>query len=390
MKNIVYITENLDFFSDSGAKIKTLNTIECLSKKFHITILSLNSSKKINQVYRRKFKNIDFHYVVDKNIENPIKKRLLELIYFYIKGIPYYFFQYKNSSFKKLVDKKIKNINPEVIHINHLTMSQYLPKNKRQIWVYEEHNIEHKLRFQMARFSKKIGYHWLIWLMEGILLSFKEKSIWKKFDYIFTISRDDQEYISKYIDKKKIFLQNIFMPVKKTVRHKKNNKDILFIGDLEWLPNRNGIEWFIKKVLPNIPKATLHLVGNVDKEFKNKNQQKNIVFYGYQNNIDSFFIKSSIFIAPLLIGEGVRIKILDAFSRKIPVVATKNATKGLSVKNKKEILIAKNSKEFKNYITNIWGNKINTKNILDKATHYLDNNHSKKENKIYIENYPIK
>ena len=73
MKNIVYITENLDFFSDSGAKIKTLNTIECLSKKFHITILSLNSSKKINQVYRRKFKNIDFHYVVDKNIENPIK-----------------------------------------------------------------------------------------------------------------------------------------------------------------------------------------------------------------------------------------------------------------------------------------------------------------------------
>ena len=156
MKNIVYITENLDFFSDSGAKIKTLNTLRCLSGELHITILSLNSSKTINHKKLKTFKNIDFEYVVDKNIEIPIKKRLSELISFYIKGIPYYFFQYKNNSFKKLVYEKIKSINPDAIHINHLTVSQYLPKNKRQIWVYEEHNIEHKLRFQMARYSKKM------------------------------------------------------------------------------------------------------------------------------------------------------------------------------------------------------------------------------------------
>jgi len=386
MKNIVYITENLDFFSDSGAKIKTLNTLRCLSSEFHITVLSLNSSNVINHKKLKTFKNIDFEYVVDKNIEIPIKKRFLELIYFYIKGIPYYFFQYKNKKFNNLVSKKIKEIEPNIIHIDHLTMAQYLPKKKNCVWIYEEHNIEYKLRFQMAKFSKKIGYHWIIWLFEGILLYFKEINTWKKFDHIFAISKEDQIFILNKTKRNNVFLQNIYVSINPR-KKQPNNKNILFIGDLEWLPNRNGVEWFIKKIFPKLKNVKLNIVGKVDKKFKKNNQQKNIIFWDYQKKIDKFYENNEIFIVPLHIGEGIRLKILDAFSKKIPVVSTQQGTKGTFVKHKSELYIASSDQEFSNYINNILNKKNETKTILNRAILYLKSNHSYEENKKFIKKY---
>lgn len=380
MKNILYITENLDFFADSGAKIKTINTLDCLNKEFKVNVLSLNSSSKINKIP----KNIGFDFVVDKNIEIPVKKRLKELFVQYLRGNPYYFFQYQNKDFKKLVNKKIKELKPDIIHIDHLTMAQYLPNIKNEKWVFEEHNVEHKLRFQMSKFSKKIGYHWLIWLFEGILLYFKEVDLWKKFDYIFAISNDDKRFISKKTNRNNVVLQNIYIPLKPRKTNKKN-RNILFIGDLEWLPNRNGVEWFIENVFPKLKDAKLNLVGRVDEKFKKENTKKNIRFLGYQKEIKPFFENNSVFIAPLLIGEGVRLKILDAFSRKIPVVSTKQAIKGISVKNKQELYVAINKQQFANHIENVFGQK--TKNILDKAMVYIKNNHSDAENKKFIKNY---
>jgi glycosyltransferase involved in cell wall biosynthesis len=267
-------------------------------------------------------------------------------------------------------------------------MAQYLPKIKNEQWIYEEHNIEYKLRLQMAKFSKKIGYHWLIWLIESLFLYFQERKIIKKFDYIFAISKSDQQFLTKITKKNNVHLQNIFMPYKKN--KKKNeaiNQTLLFVGDLEWLPNRNGLSWFIKKILPKLDNVKLQIVGKVDLEFKQQYSNEKISFLGYQKEISSFFNQADIFIVPLKIGEGVRLKILDAFSRQIPVISSKNAIKGLAVKHKQELLIAKNQFEFVSLIKKVLDKKIETNTILENALSYLKENHSDEENKKFIKRY---
>lgn len=388
MKNILYLTENLDFYADSGAKIKTINTLRCLDKSFNIKVLSLNSTKQINKNYQKNFKNLNFTYLADSKIETPIKKRLLETLANYLLGRPYYFFQYKNLKFQNLVNDTIKNLKPDCIHIDHLTMAQYLPKIKNEQWIYEEHNIEYKLRLQMAKFSKKIGYHWLIWLIEGLFLYFQERKIIKKFDYIFAISKSDQQFLAKITKKDNVYLQNIFMPYKKN--KKKNeaiSRTLLFVGDLEWLPNRNGLSWFIKKILPKLDNVKLQIVGKVDHEFKQQYSNAKISFLGYQKEISNFFNQADIFIVPLKIGEGVRLKILDAFARQIPVISSKNAIKGLAVKHKQELLIATNQFEFISLIEKVLDKKIETNTILENALSYLKENHSDEENKKFIKRY---
>lgn len=388
MKNILYLTENLDFYADSGAKIKTINTLRCLNKNFRVKVLSLNSRKKLNNNYQQNLKKIDFTYLTDPKIEIPIKKRFLETLINYLAGKPYYFFQYKNLKFQNLVSSTIKSLKPDCIHIDHLTMAQYLPKIKNEKWIYEEHNIEYKLRLQMAKFSKKIGYHWLIWLIESFFLYFQERKIIKKFDYIFAISKADQQTLTKITQKNNVYLQNIFMPIK---NNKKKNQTIkqtlLFVGDLEWLPNRQGLGWFIKKILPKLDNVKLKIIGKVDHEFKQKYSNVKVNFLGYQKEISNFFNHADIFIVPLKIGEGVRLKILDAFARKIPVIATKNATKGLTVKHKQELLIAIDDSEFISLIKKVLDKKIETNTILENALNYLKENHSNDENKKFIKRY---
>lgn len=388
MKNILYLTENLDFYADSGAKIKTINTLHCLNKNFKVKVLSLNSEKKLNNNYQKNLKNIDFTYLADPRIEIPIKKRLLETLTNYLLGKPYYFFQYKNLKFKNLVNDTIKSLKPDCIHIDHLTMAQYLPQTKNEKWVYEEHNIEYKLRFEMAKFSKKIGYHWLIWLIESILLFFQERKIIKKFDYVFTISKSDQRALTKITKKNNVYLQNIFMPIKNNKKKTQATKQtLLFVGDLEWLPNRQGISWFIKEIFPKLDNVKLNVVGQIDSAFKQQHENSKISFWGYQKEISNFFNHADIFIAPLKIGEGVRLKILDAFSRKIPVISSKNAIKGLTVKHKQELLIARDNSEFISLIKKVLDKKIETNTILENALSYLKENHSNDENKKFIKRY---
>ncbi|MFZ5438254.1 MAG: glycosyltransferase [Patescibacteria group bacterium] len=388
MKNILYLTENLDFYADSGAKIKTINTLRCLDKNFNIKVLSLNSTKQLNKKYQKNFKNLDFIYLTDQKIEVPVKKRLLETLANYLLGRPYYFFQYKNLKFQNLVNDTIRSLKPDCIHIDHLTMAQYLPKIKNEQWIYEEHNIEYKLRLQMAKFSKKIGYHWLIWLIESLFLYFQEIKIIKKFDYIFAISKSDQQFLTKITKKNNVYLQNIFMPYKKSKKKNETiSRTLLFVGDLEWLPNRNGISWFIKKILPKLDNVKLQIVGKVDHGFKQQYSNAKINFLGYQKEISNFFNQADIFIVPLKIGEGVRLKILDAFARQIPVISSKNAIKGLAIKHKQELLIAKNQFEFVSLIKKVLDKKIETNTILENALSYLKENHSDEENKKFIKRY---
>lgn len=121
---------------------------------------------------------------------------------------------------------------------------------------------------------------------------------------------------------------------------------ILFAGALDYGPNVRAAQYLIYKVFPIIKKrienCKLLIMGmNPDIEILDAAYQEESVFLtGKVDNPTDYFDRATVLSVPLAEGGGTRFKILEAFSRHLPVVTSKKGCEGLEVKNNKHLLIA--------------------------------------------------
>jgi glycosyltransferase involved in cell wall biosynthesis len=116
-----------------------------------------------------------------------------------------------------------------------------------------------------------------------------------------------------------------------------------FIGGLNYSPNREGIEWFIKKVLPliktSLPALKLRLVG-ADTDGGISTLGADIDGLGRIEDVGYEISTWSAMIVPIRQGGGTRIKVAEGFARRCPVIATSVGAYGYEIENGKEALIA--------------------------------------------------
>ena len=132
----------------------------------------------------------------------------------------------------------------------------------------------------------------------------------------------------------------------------KENKNIFFLGILNVPHNIEAIMYFINDIFPHIQnKITnvhLNVLGkNPPIELINLGRNnKNITVFGYQKDLNHIIKDSSIMVAPLLSGSGVKTKIFEAMKFSIPIVATSIAAEGIIVGSKSPIIVKDDSYEF--------------------------------------------
>jgi glycosyltransferase involved in cell wall biosynthesis len=110
---------------------------------------------------------------------------------------------------------------------------------------------------------------------------------------------------------------------------------IVFTGSMDWLPNIDGIEWFVQEILPlirkKIPNCELSIVGrNPDPKVLNlASRERNISVTGTVPDIRPYLWNSAISVVPLRIGGGTRLKIYESMAARTPVVSTTVGAEGL-------------------------------------------------------------
>jgi len=121
---------------------------------------------------------------------------------------------------------------------------------------------------------------------------------------------------------------------------------VVLMGSEGWLPNLDGVRWFARQVWPvvrqELPQARLHLFGRWDLGGRTPAIEE----HSAPADICRALSSGSILAVPLRIASGVRIRILDAWARGVPVVATPEAAAGLDAEDGRELLLARDGREF--------------------------------------------
>jgi glycosyl transferase family 1 len=116
---------------------------------------------------------------------------------------------------------------------------------------------------------------------------------------------------------------------------------VVLFGGPGWLPNREGERWFIREVWPvvseRVPRAVLHTFGSESAT----RGPINVVRHARPANSSAVFVAGAVLVVPLRVASGVRMKILEAWARGIPVVATPQAAEGLEASDGAELLLAR-------------------------------------------------
>lgn len=115
---------------------------------------------------------------------------------------------------------------------------------------------------------------------------------------------------------------------------------VVVLGSQGWLPNEDSVAWFLAEVWPltraALPGAVLHLFGAAPPG----PLPAGVEMHPPPRESAEAFAPGSILAVPLRIGSGVRIKVLEAWARGVPVVGTPAALAGLEVEDRREALVA--------------------------------------------------
>ena len=122
------------------------------------------------------------------------------------------------------------------------------------------------------------------------------------------------------------------------------------IGSMNWMPNEEGIRWFLEQSWPEIhrqyPDLKYYLAGRAMPEWMRTLNMPNVEVLGEVEDAQAFIRSKSIMIVPLFSGSGIRIKIIEGMAAARTIISTSLGAEGIHYTNGENILIANAPCEF--------------------------------------------
>jgi glycosyltransferase involved in cell wall biosynthesis len=146
---------------------------------------------------------------------------------------------------------------------------------------------------------------------------------------------------------------------------------ILFQGSLHYGPNIDGVDWLIEEVAPRLwaqlPDVQIRLVGTTSRTVEARNRPPSVIVAGRVPEMEPELVRADIAVVPLRIGSGTRLKILESFAHRIPVVSTTIGADGLDVEDGVHLLLADRPEDFAHACRRLIEDRALARRLVDAA-----------------------
>ncbi len=327
---LLWISPRWPIPADGGSKIATLQLLQAISKdpslELHLVAM-VPESEGTPTIPQVQCKSLN---IIHRKISSG--SHLFRLLF--APHVPVTFHSFLESGLKNQLEKIIKSQNWDAVVFDGLHAAiPFSFSSTRAALFYRAHNVEYRLWEQTAEkhsFLKKIAIQFQAKQVKKF-----EKLTSEKCKKVFSISIEDDEIFKKLcpsISSQVIRVGQNFSsePPARTLR----TRPVLgFIGRLDWLPNREGLEWFLKNVWPKVqcqrPELTLKIAGSGNSDWiKPFFSQPGLQFLGKVESLDAFYESIDLSIVPIFLGSGLRVKVVEASKYSIPVLSTQLGAEG--------------------------------------------------------------
>jgi glycosyltransferase involved in cell wall biosynthesis len=233
------------------------------------------------------------------------------------------------------------------------------PAGHRPRFVLDEHNIEYEILRRTAASESGLlrrFYNAVNWRK----LRSEELAAWKSFDGCSVTSAHDRDLLVRDLPQVKTAIVpnavdlEYFRPRPEASAPEPHT--IIFFGAINYFPNTDGLRFFLDEIFPRVlarlPRAKLRVVGHTPPELLAL-ANANVEMKGFVPDVRVEIEAAASVIAPLRIGGGTRLKILEAMAMAKPVVSTPQGAEGLEVGDGRELLLAKTPAAFADQLVRV-------------------------------------
>lgn len=340
---------------DKGGKIRTYQMLKELKKKHHVTYLTLDDGTAETDALEKSREYAHETITIPHRASAKFSlKFYLELAGNLVSKLPYALQKYVSAEMRESVKKTADRENFDIVVCDFLTPAVNLPAKLNVATLLFQHNVEAMIwrrHFEVAVSALKRAYMKTQWRR---MFNYEKESC-RRFDWVAAVSKEDaaamqNEYgIENVSDIPTGVDTEFFAPPKNA---EKNEFNLVFTGSMDWLPNEDAIRWFTEEVLPLIrrqmPQVSLTVVGRnpFPSLLELSKKDPSIAVTGRVPDVRPFMEKASVYVVPIRIGGGTRLKIYEAMAMSLPVVSTAIGAEGLPVKDGEEILLRDAPHEF--------------------------------------------
>jgi glycosyltransferase involved in cell wall biosynthesis len=358
---ILFLSQRFLFPSDTGGKIRTGNILRELNKKVELTIISNVESPK-DDPYLHQMSELCTRF-----IPVPWKEMKRYSLAFYFKlaiqSLSKYPISVLNDYSKTLetaLKKELSSTQYDLVVCDFLQSTLNFKDVKNIPRLLFQHNVEAQITQRhlgkSGNFMEK-----LFWGLQHKRMLQHEGKMCREFEGTIAVSEEDKILMEAWYDARRVYTiptgvdVDFFSPVVAP----EIKKQLVFTGSMDWLPNNDAMAWFLDEIFPGIqerePGTSLIIVGRRPTPGIEKlaSGREDITVTGWVDDTRPYISKSAVYIVPIRIGGGTRMKIYEALSMGKALVSTTVGAEGLPLQSGEHILRADSAEDFRDSVVTL-------------------------------------
>jgi sugar transferase (PEP-CTERM/EpsH1 system associated) len=348
---ILWLNAGLLLPLDKGGKLRTWHLMRHLARRHDITYVSFADPSQTAADVE------GMHEVASEVVTIPRTDPSKGTARFYadasrylLEPIPYAVAKYGAPAYRTAVERLLRTRGFDALVCDFLPPVVNLPQTLPCPTILFTHNVEAEIWRRHAGNAANPLTRFLLGMQWKRMLRFEREAL-ERFDLVLCVSDADRQTFNRlYPDSLKAPAHVIktgvdteyFAPAADRVARRAH---LVFTGSMDWLPNEDGMQYFVREILPRVrqaePDATLSIIGRSPTPgVKRLAETAGVEVTGRVDDVRPHIAEGSVYIVPLRIGGGTRLKIFEAMAMAKAVVSTTVGAEGLPVTPGHDILIA--------------------------------------------------
>ena len=359
-RKILILTPQFPYPPQQGTTLRNFNLIAGLAQRHQVYLLSFGEAVGD----RTPLHHLCAQVRIAPTPRRSMQQRLWGLLF---SRLPDMAQRLPSASFRTCLNEIWDQEQPEVIQVEGIELAPYLlhiaerrTAPAHPLLIFDDHNAEYLLQKRAFETDRCIPSRWVAaaysWVQWRRLQRY-ERQVCLAADRVIVVSEHDAQALRRLVPGLEPGVvpngvdSDFYTAPALPLETQPGPNDLVFTGKMDFRPNVDAVLWFAREVLPLIhrqaPEVRFWVVGKDPHPRLNPlRQDPTVVVTGQVRDVRPYISAAAVYIIPLRMGGGTRLKVLEAMAMGKAIVSTSLGCEGFDLSSGQELVVADAPVEF--------------------------------------------